>query len=391
MLLNSTYDLRFEDPMELYNLTIEILNFYRTQKTGVPKWFNNYVLTAYRAYCQELASAVDDNTISTESIATIFNFIFKVESIALAQGASRNELELAFILINRLKLPLGKKAVVLAAESLLKSEKEEELKMMVARTFWNPLTIQTLSDLLAGVVYSTNFAPNAVNIIIELLDQCFRKLDENLLFQWLPLLIDNFSELKREYIKQIEVIVKRYYKGSTKEIEKMDLWYEEDYYDSIAGKTKIAKAQQVVVSKSTTAIEPTTELGSFLLENPAAIGELAVLTGTQQEWHIIAKQELEQVLIDKKAQPTIEIKKSNYVGELISQYSESVNVIKTMKNVELEFMESEVTSQKDIRKTEIKTEIKKSEEKKGEEGVSAIIQEYDDTLKEIKKLGDEIK
>ncbi len=201
MLVSSTFDLRFEDPMKLYNLTIEILNFYRSQKTGIPQWFNNYILSAYRAYCQELASAVDDSTISVENIATIFNFVFKVESIALAQGASRNELEVAFLLIERLKLPLGKKAVVLAAESLLNQEKEEELKLMVAKTFWNPLTIQTLSDLLTGIVYATNFAPNAVNILIELLDQCFRKLDDQLIFQWMPLLIDSFSELKREYIK----------------------------------------------------------------------------------------------------------------------------------------------------------------------------------------------
>ncbi|MCE7740958.1 MAG: hypothetical protein GOP50_00745 [Candidatus Heimdallarchaeota archaeon] len=384
MLLDSTFDLRFENPMELYNLTIEILNFYRTQKTGVPQWFNNYILTAYRAYCQELASAADDSTISTESIATIFNFIFKVESIALAQGASRNELELAFILINRLKLPLGKKAVVLAAESLLNHEKEKELKMMVAKTFWNPLTIQTLSDLLAGVVYATNFAPNAVNIIIELLDQCFRKLDNNLLFQWLPLLIDNFSELNREYIKQIEVVVKRYYKGSTTEIEKMDLWYDEDYYDSVAGKTKAAKAQQAAISKPVTSIEPTTELGSFLQENPSTVSQLAILAGIQQGWDTIVEQELE---IEDVEQPKIEIQEVNYLGKLINQYSESVNAIKNLQNVDLEFVGSEITKQTDVRKTDVrKTEVKKEDEG----GVSAILNEYDDTLKEIKKLGEEI-
>ncbi len=387
MLLNSTYDLRFEDPMELYNLTIEILNFYRTQKAGVPQWFNNYILTAYRSYCQELASAVEDSTISTESIATIFNFIFKVESIALAQGASRNELELAFILINRLKLPLGKKAVVLAAESLLNHEKETELKMMVARTFWNPLTIQTLSDLLAGVVYSTNFAPNAVNIIIELLDQCFRKLDNNLLFQWLPLLIDNFTELKREYIKQIEVVVKRYYKGSTKEIEQMDLWYDADYYDAVAGRTKVAQAQEAVISKPITSIEPTTELGTFLQQNPSTVSQLAMLSGIQQEWANSVKQDQELEMEDIEEQPKIEIQEVNYLGKLINQYPESVNAIKSLQNVDLEFVGSKISKQTDVRKTEVKkTEIKKE----GREGVSAITNEYDDTLKEIKKLGEEI-
>ena len=367
-LVSSTFDLRFEDPMELYNLTIEILNFYRTQQTGVPRWFNNYILYAYRAYCQELASAVDDSTISIESIATIFNFIFKVESIALAQGASRNELEVAFLLINRLQLPLGKKAVVLAAESLLNQEKEKELKSMVAKTFWNPLTIQTLSDLLTGVVYATNFAPNAVILLIELLDQCFRKLDDPLIFQWMPLLIDSFSELKREYIKRIDVVIKRYYKGSIKEIESLKLWYDDDYYDEVAGKQKIVKEDRKTKRKTII----TSELDGFLQKNQATIIQLATMIGGHKGWGKIEahEQEIKQEQIEEK------ISKANYLGELINRFPESVNSLKHLQGVDLVFLP--VTSRK-----------KDEKSKKGDNSVSTLVNEYDDTLKEMKKIGEE--
>ena len=383
MLLNSTFDLRFESPMELYNLTIEILNFYRTQKTGVPHWLNTYILTAYRAYCQELASAVDDSTISTESIATIFNFIFKVESIALAQGASRNELELAFILINRLtNLPIGKKAVVLAAESLLKDEKEDELKLIVAKTFWNPLTIQTLSDLLAGIVYSTNFAPNAVNIIIELLDQCFRKLDDKLLFQWMPLLIDNFSELKQDYIKQIETVIKRYYKGSIQEIEQMDLWYDEDYYDEVAGKTKVAKVQRDIALKPSVTLEPATELGIFLQASPDTLNQLASMFGLQ-DWQQVEKQAVLEVKQNIESEIEVEIHEKNFLADFISQFPDSLNQLKISQGINLDFLQIKPKT-----KIQPEKEEKREKEEEKEGGVSVLIKDYEDTLKEIKKIGE---
>ncbi len=365
MLVSSTFDLRFEDPMKLYNLTIEILNFYRSQKTGIPQWFNNYILSAYRAYCQELASAVDDSTISVENIATIFNFVFKVESIALAQGASRNELEVAFLLIERLKLPLGKKAVVLAAESLLNQEKEEELKLMVAKTFWNPLTIQTLSDLLTGIVYATNFAPNAVNILIELLDQCFRKLDDQLIFQWMPLLIDSFSELKREYIKRIEVIIKRYYKGSTKEIESLQLWYDEDYYNELTGKTKISKVEKKTKIKQKPMVS---ELDGFLQKNPTTIIQLASMIGGHKGW-----EKYEEKIVEQIEENISEI---NYLGNLINRFPESVNSLKHLEGTDLEFLTIEIGR-------------RENSTKKEDIGVSTLVTEYDDTLIEMKKIGEE--
>ncbi len=364
MLVACTFDLRFENPMELYNLTIEILNYYRSHKTGIPQWFNNYVLAAYRAYCQELASAADDSTISVESIATIFNFVFKVESIALAQGASRNELEVAFLLIERLQLPLGKKAVVLAAESILNQEKEKELKLMVAKTFWNPLTIQTLSDLLTGIVYATNFAPNAVNILIELLDQCFRKLDDQLIFQWMPLLIDSFSELKREYIKRIEVIIKRYYKGSSKEIQSLQLWYDEDYYDEVAGKRRISNVEKKTkIQKKTSS-----KLDSFLQKNPTTIIQLSSMVGGHKGWEQV-EEEIEEQIVES-------ISEINYLGELISRFPESVNCLKHLKGVKLEFLTA-------------KNGSKDENIEKGGNEVSTLVNEYDDTIIEMKKIGEE--
>ncbi len=368
-LIGRTRDLRFENPLDVYNLTSELLNYFRTLKTGIPHWFKEFIVSAYRSYCQELTSAIDDNSFSTENIATMFSFIFKVESVALSQGATRKELEISFKMINNLDLPIGKKAVVLAAESLLNSEKEFELKKVVATTFWNPYMIQSLSDLLTGLIFSTNFTPNIFSIIVELLDQCFRLLKEDLLHQWMPQLINTFSELKTEYIAKIANDLKRYYKGSANEISKMSLWYDDDYYTQMIqtrGQTTIQKVDEIIAEKLVEEIS-TNYISKFVTKYNQTLQQFL---------------EFLDLPIDVPSISSAEY--SNSIDTLLRNHPKVIEQVKEMMNIDTGFVER---SEAKISSKQTKSDSCPTADEGKENPIIPIIEKYDETQKEVIKLG----
>jgi len=231
LLISNLKGIIFENQKVLYSLTLELLNYLRTLKEGIPKWFNDFIVRSYSQYCQELVNAATDNSISAEQFSMIFSYIFKVEGIALAEEASREELEIAIKLTLDLNdLPDNKKIIALAANSLLKQGNEQKLKQIMSKVFWNPQVIQSASEIVLALVYSSNFAPNLIFLFIEFLDQCFRRLNDNLIIQWLPLLISQMKELDTNYIVQIAQIINRHYNRSLKHIKEMDVWYDESSY-----------------------------------------------------------------------------------------------------------------------------------------------------------------
>ncbi|UJG44103.1 MAG: DUF5682 family protein [Candidatus Heimdallarchaeum endolithica] len=280
LLFSNLEGIIFEDQKKLYSLTLELLNYLRTLKEGIPKWFIYYIVSSYRQYCQELVKAAADNSISAEQFSMIFSFIFKIEGIALTEGASREELEIAIKLTLDLdEIPENKKIIALAANSLLKQENEKELRQIISKVFWNPQIIQSASEIVLALVYSSNFAPNLIFLFIEFLDQCFRRLSDNLISQWLPLLTSQMKKLDQNYVIQIAQIVKRYYNRDLKQIEVMNVWYDESLYATITDRrereTEIAiETENIIIS--------TNFIHNFIYAFPETLNQLCLLLGFEQ-------------------------------------------------------------------------------------------------------------
>ncbi len=223
----------YEDQNKLLTLTLELLNYFRTLKEGVPRWFNRYLVESYRQFCQEIVKAADDNSISAEKFSLMFSYIFKVESIALAEGASRDELEIGLKAINDVFIPHDKRIIILSALSLLEPDREENIRYIISKVFWNPKIMQSATESAMALVYSTYFAPNIVFLLIEFLDQCFRRLSDQQVLEWMPLLINEFSKMREEDFKSISDLVSRFYNVDLEKIHSMNLWYSEEIYSEM--------------------------------------------------------------------------------------------------------------------------------------------------------------
>ncbi len=161
------------------------------------------------------------------------------------------------------------------------------------------------------------------------------------------------------------MIIKRYYKGSTKEIESLQLWYDEDYYNELTGKTKISKVEKKTKIKQKPMVS---ELDGFLQKNPTTIIQLASMIGGHKGW-----EKYEEKIVEQIEENISEI---NYLGNLINRFPESVNSLKHLEGTDLEFLTIEIGR-------------RGNSTKKEDIGISTLVTEYDDTLIEMKKIGEE--
>ena len=157
---------RFEDGEKLYNLSSKLLTYFRSQKSGVPDYFEIYISEAFKSYCKEIPLAFQDFTIKLSSLAHILTFIFKMQSIVISQGVDQNEMFIAIKTLGLLELPPNRKAIALLAEALIDKSKEDVFRKIIGEASRNPLMLGIIPQYIEGLFYAIPFADN-VKILSE--------------------------------------------------------------------------------------------------------------------------------------------------------------------------------------------------------------------------------
>jgi len=225
-------DLRFEDTLKIYKISLDLINYFRAQVSGIPDWFSRYILNGYQSFSKELSRAFLDDTIQYENLAGMLSFIFKFENIAISQGANRNELRISLQTIYSLKLSTVKRTIVIAAMNILTPGIEDEFRLQIKYIINNPLTINNMPEVFKGLFISSIFSPNLILLIAELLDRCFRTINDEFIIQWIPQLITMLRDIDSDLFDKLIKEITKYY--ATQDIQQMKVWYNTSIYEQDA-------------------------------------------------------------------------------------------------------------------------------------------------------------
>jgi len=242
-----TNSLLYQKNLEIYLQLTELLNYYRASKAGIPPHFSQFILQSYKIYCQEIPDAFATEDIFLSSLVGILTFIKHFESIVIAQGGTRDEFDIALNLVDEETLAPEKYAIYLVAQSTLNHQILNRLRQIFYETYSNPLTLHRMPRIVEGLLYATYLSKMVTPLIGELLDQAFRRMEDNMLVKWILQLMEVLSDVDKSVTTQLKQVIYATYTADT-----VDLWYNLESYET----GRFVTTQQKKVKNPTTHEKP---------------------------------------------------------------------------------------------------------------------------------------
>jgi hypothetical protein len=187
-----------DDAPEVLRRIRRLLGHYRATEPALPSWCEAFVTAGYAHYCTLLPTAFVDEDSGVRQVAAMLGFLFTLESLALALGCDRAQLELA-VRQSHPEAP-AKVALLWAARSQLGQLTLGELRARCEELLANPLVVPSFPLYLSGFVQALEPAPALAPFVVEVISNAFARLPDHVLLPWLPTLITTLRDQARELV-----------------------------------------------------------------------------------------------------------------------------------------------------------------------------------------------
>jgi hypothetical protein len=192
-----------DDAPDVLRQIRRLLAHYRATEPALPAWCEAFVTNGYAHYCTLLPTAFVDEETGVAQVAAMLGFLFSMESLALALGCDRAQLELA-VRQSHPQAP-AKVALLWAAHHQLGLLPLAALRERCDDLLDNPLVVPSFPQYLSGFVQALDPAPALAGFVVEMLSKAFARLPDRVLLPWLPTLITTF---KKQAGDQVPVLIR---------------------------------------------------------------------------------------------------------------------------------------------------------------------------------------
>ncbi|XXG10557.1 DUF5682 family protein [Micromonospora sp. SH-82] len=206
-----------DDAPEVLRRIRRLLAHYRATAPELPAWCEAFATTGYAHYCTLLPTAFVDAESSTRQVGAMLGFLFSMESLAIALGCDRSQLELA-VAQSHPEEP-GKVALAWAARHQLGTLPLAELRARCAQLLDNPLVVPAFPRYLAGFVHALEPVPSLTPFVVETMSTAFARLPDPVLLPWLPTLITTLREQGPELVPLLVREAGRTFPGTLPELD----------------------------------------------------------------------------------------------------------------------------------------------------------------------------
>ncbi|MGP3910052.1 hypothetical protein [Nonomuraea sp. 10N515B] len=255
-----------DDAPEVLRRIRRLMAYYRANEPELPAWCEEFATAGYAHYCTLLPTAFVDDDTGVRQVAAMLGFLFSMESLALALGCDRAQLELA-VQQSHPEAP-AKVAVLWAARTQLGLLTQAELRRRCDELLANPLVVPSFPQYIMGFVQAIEPVPALSGFVVEVISKAFGRLPDNVLLPWLPRLITTLRDQAGELMPALVREAGRTFPGS---LAAVDAWTPP--WSARPAPPKAASAPL--------ASGPVAEL---LLGHPAACDAVAALLGCEGEW-----------------------------------------------------------------------------------------------------------
>lgn len=208
-----------DDAPEVLRRIRRLLAHYRATEPALPGWCESFVTAGYAHYCTLLPTAFVDEDSGVRQVAAMLGFLFTMESLALALGCDRAQLELA-VRQSHPEAP-AKVALLWAALYQLGLLPMPELRSRCADLLANPLVVPSFPLYLSGFVQALEMAPALTPFVVEVLSKAFGRLPDPVLLPWLPTLI---TTLREQAPEMVPVLVREAGRTFPGRLPALDAW-----------------------------------------------------------------------------------------------------------------------------------------------------------------------
>ncbi|MEU4235034.1 DUF5682 family protein [Nonomuraea sp. NPDC026600] len=254
-----------DDAPEVLRRIRRLLAHYRATEPELPAWCGAFVTAGFAHYCTLLPTAFVDEATGVRQVSAMLGFLFSMESLALALGCERAQLEIA-VRQSHPEQP-AKVALLWAAQYLLGTLPLAELRERCDELLANPLVVPAFPQYMSGFAQAMEPAPALASFVVELMSKAFGRLPDSVLLPWLPGLITTLREQAGELVPVLVREAGRTFPGA---LSALDQW-------TPPWSAKAATSGAVVPAPA----GPVTDL---LAGHPAATDAVAALLGCDGGW-----------------------------------------------------------------------------------------------------------
>ncbi|WP_188190038.1 DUF5682 family protein [Nonomuraea sp. SYSU D8015] len=255
-----------DDAPEVLRRIRRLMAYYRASEPELPAWCEEFATAGYAHYCTLLPTAFVDDDTGVRQVAAMLGFLFSMESLALALGCDRAQLELA-VQQSHPEAP-AKVALLWAARTPLGLLSVGDLRSRCDELLGNPLVVPSFPQYIMGFVQAMEPVPALSGFVVEVISKAFGRLPDNVLLPWLPRLITTLRDQAGELMPALVREAGRTFPGS---LAAVDAWT-----PPWTARPASPKAAPVAVASG-----PVAEL---LLGHPAACDAVAGLLGCEGQW-----------------------------------------------------------------------------------------------------------
>ncbi|MER7505041.1 DUF5682 family protein [Nonomuraea pusilla] len=255
-----------DDAPEVLRRIRRLLAYFRAHEPELPAWCESFVTAGYAHYCTLLPTAFVDDDTGVRQVGAMLGFLFTMESLAMALGCDRAQLEIA-VQQSHPESP-AKVALLWAARNQLGLLPLAELRARCDELLANPLVVPSFPLYVTGFVQAMELAPGLSGFVVEVVSKAFGRLPDRVLLPWLPKLVTTLRAQAGELMPVLVREAGRTYPGS---LPALDAWTPPWERRAAAPRPKA----------SAPAAGPVTEL---LVAHPAACDAVAELLGCDGAW-----------------------------------------------------------------------------------------------------------
>jgi hypothetical protein len=256
-----------DDAPEVLRRIRRLLAYYRASEPELPAWCEEFATAGYAHYCTLLPTAFVADDTGVRQVAAMLGFLFSMESLALALGCDRAQLELA-VRQSHPEAP-AKVALLWAARTQLGRLTMAELRARCDELLANPLVVPSFPQYIIGFVHAMEPVPALSGFVVEMMSKAFGRLPDNVLLPWLPRLITMLRDQAGEQMPALVREAGRTFPGT---LAAVDAW------------TPPWSARPAPPRAAPAATAPPGPVAELLVEHPAACDAVAALLGCEGGW-----------------------------------------------------------------------------------------------------------
>ncbi|WP_182887031.1 DUF5682 family protein [Microbispora sp. H10885] len=256
-----------DDAPEVLRRIRRLLAHFRATQPELPTWCEAFVTAGYAHYCTLLPTAFADDDTGLRQVGAMLGFLFTLESLALALGCDRAQLELA-VRQSHPEAP-AKVALLWAAKTQLGLLPRDELRARCDELLANPLVVPAFPLYLSGFVQALEPVPALAPFVVEALSKAFARLPDSVLLPWLPTLI---TTLRRHAQELVPVLVREAGRTFPGNLAELDGW------------TPPWERPAVPAGRARPAAVLSGPVAALLARHPQACDAVAALLACPAEW-----------------------------------------------------------------------------------------------------------